>query len=706
MKKQINMENGIIEYILSALDTAEQDIPSDLPVDCEVKKFMDGIPGGFFIYHADGDEQLIYANRSMLRIFNCETLQEFRELTGNSFRGIVHPEDLEAVEKSIWEQIAHSQYDLDYVEYRIIQKGGQIRWIEDYGHFLHSETIGDVFYVFAADATEKRNRIQEEKESFVNGIQQEYLRRLEIIEGLSVNYESIQYADLDTDRLRPYRLSERTEHQMDKEFEVYSLSRFITDYVRTWVFPDDRSLVTQTISPSSLRKRLADTASFYINYRVLMDGESQYLQLRIARVGNKNPISRIVMGARRVDDEIRHEMEQKLILEDALRQVKFANAAKTSFLSNMSHDILTPLNAIIGYTALARNHLSDLDKASEYLTKIENSSGLLLHLISDVLEISRIESGNMQIEEEPFLLDSLLQELKAAALPKAEAKQISFSVHDAGIRHRKVCADQQKLMQILMHLVSNAIKYTKKNGTVRILVSEPEDSPNDYAIYQFEVEDNGIGISPEAQKHIFEPFERVKNTTLSGVIGTGLGLTIARNLAEMLGGTISLKSTLQKGSTFTLTMGLRLPEDAVSGLDQGNSAAGMLNGRKILLAEDNEINREIEVELLQEQGFFIDTAENGKIAVDMIAASDPGDYALVLMDIQMPVMDGHEATRAIRRLPDPALSRIPIVALSANSFEEDRKQSRESGMNAHLAKPVNLPELLELIAGITRQEGG
>lgn len=703
MKEQINMEHGLIEYILSVLDTEEQDISPDLLAAYEVKKFIDEIPGGFFIYHADGNEQLIYANRAMLRIFQCETFREFRELTGNSFRGIVHPEDLEEVEASIREQITNSQYDLDYVEYRIIQKGGQIRWIEDYGHFLHSATAGDIFYVFAADATEKRQKVQDEKEAFLNGIHQEHLRRLEIIEGLSDNYESILYADLDADKLRPYRLSGRTQHPFDKGLEVCGFNRFVTDYIHTWVLPDDHSLVAQSISPSNIKKQLADNTSFYVNFRVYMDGEIQRLQLRIARIGEGAPISRIVMGARRIDDEIRHEMEQKQIFEDALRQARLASTAKTTFLSNMSHDILTPLNAIIGYTSLARNHLDDISKVTEYLAKIEKSSGLLLHLISDVLEIARIESGNMQFEEEPFLIDSLLKEVRTAALPKAEAKLISFTAEDTGIRHQHVCGDQQKVLQILMHLVSNAIKYTKKNGTVRVLVSEPEDSPNDYAIYQFAVEDNGIGISPEFQEHIFEPFERVRNSTMSGVIGTGLGLTLARNLAEMMGGTITLRSAPGAGSTFTLTIGLRLPTAAVPDPDGKDSVASLLNGR-ILLVEDNEINREIEVELLQEQGFLIDTAENGKIAVDMIADSSPGDYALVLMDIQMPVMNGHEAARAIRRLPDPALSRIPIVALSANSFEEDRKQSRESGMNAHLAKPVNLPELLELIAGIALPE--
>lgn len=745
MNGQTNMDHGLIEYLLSALDVPEpfspevegaaqsQKLASVLGnvnphTAIEIRKFLDEMPGGFFIYQADGEENILYANKAMLRIFNCDTYKDFLMHTDHSFRGLVHPDDLEEVEESIREQIAHSQYDLDYVEYRIIQKGGEIRWVEDYGHFLHSDYAGNIFYVFAADATEKKQRQFQEKALLLNKkmeeeqqfqsrleeydremkvIHQEHLRRLELIEGLSVEYESILYANLDANQILPYRLYSRSEHQFGKQFDTCPYDWYISDYVKTWVCPEDRARVTQATDPNYIRNKLSSVNSYYINYCVQKEEELQYLQLRIAAVGNKDHISRVVLGYRRVDGEIQHEMERKQLLEDALNHAKLSNIAKNTFLSNMSHDMRTPLNAITGYTVLAKNHLQDSVKAENYLQKIEASSEQLLCLINDVLDISRIESGTLQNVVSECNLSEPLQEIYDLVRPGAEAKNLMLTLDMSKLNHPCVYVDSGKLKKVLDCLCSNAVKFTDKGGQIRLSVSEQRDPTKNYAVYQFMVEDNGVGIDKEYLEHVFRPFERLKNTTQSGIHGTGLGLTIAKSLAELMGGAIQAESEPGKGSRFTITLTLRLQEiQELSPDDAEEQVLKILGERKILLVDDNEINLEIEAELLQDVGILVDTAMDGSEALERISQSDPGSYALILMDIQMPIMNGYEAAWAIRQLPDPILANTPIIALSSNAFEEDRRRSRESGMNAHMAKPAHLPDLLKLMAEILRPEAG
>ena len=692
--------HNLIEHILAPQGSQDIQAPH------EIIRFMEEMPGGFLIYHADGNEE-------------CETLEEFRDLTGNSFQGMVHPADLEAVEQSIAEQIANSQYDFDYVEYRIIQKGGDIRWVEDYGHYLHLEHVGDIFYVFIGDATEKRNlhlaekkRLMEEKkqkeeklkslmEEFNKErslINQEHLRRLEVIEGLSVNYESILYADLDADKILPYRLSDRTEQQFEKKFQMRRFSWYAKDYVSTWVHPEDRELVTKVSSPEYIRKRLAKSKTYYTNYRVINRGELQYLQLRIVNVGSRGNISQIVMGYRKVDEEVRREMEQKQIFEDALNTANLAINAKNTFLSNMSHDMRTPLNAIFGYTALAKKYITDHGAVENYLGKIEIASKQLLELIEKVLELSWAESNDTRISETECNLSDIVQDVHENLMPQALEKNITFTLDSIQLTHCDIFGDQNKLRQLLSNLASNAIIYTEADGQVDISVKELEKFPNNFAIYQFIVKDTGIGISKEFLAHIFEPFEREKNTTSSGIHGTGLGLTIAKNLVDMMGGDIQVDSTPGKGSTFTVTLRFRIQTHPLSSANHTEDAFSSLLNKHILLVDDNIANLEIETEILQGMGFIVETAINGSIAVEKMELSSPGDYDLILMDIQMPVMNGWDATKNIRSLKDPAQFRIPIIALSADAFDSDRQMSIECGMDAHLTKPIDVPLLLETIA--------
>ncbi|MCM1495732.1 MAG: ATP-binding protein [Bacteroides sp.] len=707
-KPKIN--HTLIEYILAQPSFA--DFKNSSSSD-DIIKFMDEMPGGFLIYHADGNQNIIYANQALLRIYQCDTLDEFREMTGNSFRGMIHPEDLDAVELSIEKQIASSQYDLDYVEYRIIRKDGGVRWIEDYGHFFHSETAGDIFYVFLVDATEKRKQIlsernlliQEKEQKIQNLIEeydkerklihQEQLRRLEVIEGLSINYESILYADLDTNQLLPYRLSGRTERQFEKKFQVLDFTWYTTDYINTWVHPEDRERVRSSTTPAYIRKKLSQTETYYINYRVLNQDEIQHLQLRIVNVGNDAHISQIVMGYRRIDEEVLREMEQKQVLEEALHNANLAIVAKNTFLSNMSHDMRTPLNAIFGFTTLAKNHSKHPAALLDYLDKIEAAGGQLLDLIDKVLEISWAEAKDIQITEAQCNLHDIIQDVHKSLLPMAEKKHITFSLNDSEVEHFNIYSDSGKLRQILLYLTDNAITYTPDKGRVDIIIKEEEALPNDHARYQFIVKDTGIGISHDFLKHIFEPFEREKNTTFSGIHGTGLGLTITRNIVEKMGGTIDVHSIPGQGSTFTVLLHLHIQNHPFTTAIDKEAIMEQIKQKKILLVEDNEINLEIETEILQELGFCIEAAANGSIAVEKIKTSRPGEYAFVLMDIQMPVMNGWQAAAAIRHLEHPALSHIPIIALSANAFENDAKMSIENGMDAHLTKPIDIPLLLD-----------
>lgn len=731
MDKQGNLNYGLFDYFISVLDMPDCKTDSANPSSLlntaemhaayEVKSFIDAMPGGFLIYHADGEEKIIYANKALIRIFGCETPGEFRELTGNSFKGIVHPEDLNRVEQSIVEQIAQSQYDLDYVEYRIRKKDGTICWVEDYGHFIHSEAAGDIFYVFIADATEKQQRLAREKNALLESslkreqhlqerveqydkelkvIYQEYLRRLEIIEGLSNNYDSILYVNLESNHVKTYRMSSRLASQFGQLEDVFEYNSFMRKYVEMWVCDEDKTHILELTKPDFIREKLSGNTGYYINYRVHNNGELQYLQLRIDSAGKKEHISQIVMGCRSVDDEIKYEMEQKQMFENAMHQAKMANNAKNTFLANMSHDMRTPLNAIIGFAALAKSHADNPDKVTEYLSRIETSSGQLLHLINDILEIARIESGEIRIDNSVCSLPEIIHIVQESMQPRADAKHIAFTVDDSGLVHKDIYSDFQKLTTILSCLVSNAIKYTEKGGKTRVIAKEITEASYDFSMYQIIVEDNGIGIAKSHLKKIFEPFERVANTTLSGIHGTGLGLTIVKNLVDMLGGKLEVDSTLGKGTRFTITLSLCHPPQQLSLEDAETLVIKILNNRKILLVDDNEINLEIEVELLEQLGIRVDTAKDGSIAVEKLANSEPGEYALILMDIQMPIMDGYQATQAIRHLENHLLANIPIIALSANAFIEDRNMSRKSGMNAHMAKPVDMPKLLELIAVI------
>ena len=708
MKEPI-IDQSLLAYILSLLSIPENDATdtslktledaSFAPADWRLHtargmiRFMDEMPGGFLIYHADQKEEIIYANKALLRT----------------------PAVLEAVEQSIREQIAKSRYDLDYVEYRIKRKDGTIRWMEDYGHFIHLDSVGDIFYVFIGDATEKRDmqqkmlqkQLQKEQElkkqidkyhNEMKMINQEHLRRLEVIEGLSINYESILYADLDLDKIQPYRLSNRTILQFENTNEPRSFSWYTMDYIRVWVHPEDREAVTRQTSLEYIRSKLSAQKTYYINYRVIKDSEIQYLQLRIVNVTAGSRISQIVMGYRRVDDEIRREMEQKQLLEEALTNANLAITAKNTFLSNMSHDMRTPLNAIFGFTALAKGNLHDQTNLEYYLNKISASSEQLLDLIDKVLEIAWTGSDDIRITETECSLKEILKNVKHTFLPLAQEKNIAITLDASGLAHCDIQSDPDKLERFLSYLTHNAIKYTPKDGQVTICATELHTLPNDHAVYQFVIKDNGIGISPEFIGRIYEPFEREKNTTFSGVIGTGLGLTIVKNIISAMGGTIEVQSHVGSGTKFTVTLRLKTQNHPIPFNMSIDDTIAYLSMHKILLVEDNEINLEIETAILEGLGFQIDTAENGSIAVEMIEKAAADEYALILMDIQMPVMNGRQAARAIRRMKNKAVSRIPIIALSADAFESDKRKSIESGMDAHLPKPIDVPVLLETIA--------
>ena len=408
--------------------------------------------------------------------------------------------------------------------------------------------------------------------------------------------------------------------------------------------------------------------------------------------------------------KIEKETNQKLnklrvAAEDALKVAESASKAKSTFLSNMSHDIRTPMNAIIGFATLALDDIRDGKKVEDYLSKILSSSKHLLGLINDILDMSRIESGKVVLEEQETDLVTTLQELQSIMEGQAKERKLKLYVDYSNLRDRHVFCDKTRLNQVMFNLLANAVKFTSEGGSIWLTMSqlEPTYEVEDRAIYEIRVKDTGIGIDKAFIKHIFEPFERERTSTVSKIQGTGLGMAITKNIVDMMGGTIEVESQKGVGTEFIIRLELRLQAEAGAANEEGAKQHSHVEGvaefagKRLLLAEDNELNREIACMLLSKYGFVIDTAENGQEAVDLVAASAPGYYDLVLMDIQMPVMDGHEATRKIRSLENKVLAKVPVVAMTANAFDEDRKAAKECGMNGFISKPINMQEVVQAL---------
>lgn len=357
------------------------------------------------------------------------------------------------------------------------------------------------------------------------------------------------------------------------------------------------------------------------------------------------------------------------------------------------------MNAIIGFTTLAVSNIDDQKRVRDYLDKILSSSNHLLSLINDILDMSRIESGKIHLEETEVNLSDVLHDLKTIISGQIHAKQLDLYMDVMDVTDEDVYCDKTRLNQVLLNLLSNAVKFTPAGGTVSVRLKQFPGTVKGSEMYEIRVKDNGIGMSPEFVKRIFSPFERERTSTVSRTQGTGLGMAITKNIVDMMGGTIDVQTEQGKGTEFIVCLPFRIQSEKHHtekiAEDTILPAAGSdFRGKRILLVEDNELNSEIAVELLNAYGFVVDTAENGAEAVEKVKNSTPGNYDLVLMDVQMPVMNGYEATKQIRALNDPALAGITILAMTANAFDEDRKKALECGMNGFLSKPIVIEELI------------
>lgn len=650
---------------------------------------------GVILHTMDGS-RIIRINRAALKILGYESQEELMATGFDMIAESVVEEDKVRLRESI--EKLKTEGDSISIEYRVRHKDGSVYHVMGNVKLLREN--GQLCYQrFLLDCTTQK--LQEKKEQMENEKHQ-----MELIQALSIDYNLVCFFDLETGMGRTLRIDDCKNSILESIFSgEYSLKESLECYIHTCVYEEDRQMLQQASSQEGLKRELAEKNMFYVNYRTLCRGEMRYFQMKAVRAGAWEDSHSVVLGFHSVDEDIRNEMEKKSILEEALLQANKANRAKSVFLSNMSHDIRTPMNAIVGFTTLAINHIECKEEVKEYLGKIQTSGNHLLNLINNVLDMSRIESGKIHLEEKPCILPDILEGLNNILQADIREKQLELNIDTVDIQNEGIWCDKLRLNQVLLNLLSNAVKYTDVGGVINLKITEKTGAPEGYVNYEFYIKDNGIGMSKEFVKRIFEPFEREQNSTISRIQGTGLGMSITKNIIDMMHGTIEVKSEQGVGTEVTVSFTFRLSTEKKT---EDNQTREMvirtqkknIRERRILLVEDIEMNQEIAAAILGEAGYSVEIAENGQIAIDMLKNSEPGYYQLVLMDIQMPVMNGYEATRQIRKLDNKKLSSIPIIAMSANAFEEDKQEALKSGMNGHIAKPIDVKILFDTLSEI------
>lgn len=474
-------------------------------------------------------------------------------------------------------------------------------------------------------------------------------------------------------------------------------------YIRNWIgsldLAQDPDGLLEALSLERIEAELSDKDAYTVDFSFHREEET-YKRFTFFAADREGHFYTVMISD---TTEIRREQEkQNRILEEALQQVRASSAAKTVFLSNMSHDIRTPMNAIIGFTNLAKQSVEDPEKTGEYLEKILTSSSHLLSLINDVLEMSRIESGKIELENSSFRLTELAEDLYAMVENLAEAKRQKLTMDTSRVADDCILCDRLRLNQVLLNIVSNAVKYTPEGGCIDVSILQTGKAENGRGSYEFHVKDNGIGMSPEFAAHVFEAFEREKTSTISRIQGTGLGMAITKRIVDLMDGTIDVITEEGKGTEFIVRAEFGISQEIPEQKETTTETTDVtgFSGKRLLLVDDMDINREIAKTILEMNQFTVEEAKNGEEAVTMVQASEPGYYDAVLMDIQMPVLNGYEAAKKIRQLENKALADIPILAMTANAFEDDRKNAMEAGMNGHVAKPINVTDLLQALKTI------
>lgn len=778
------------------------------------------------MYHSVDGSKIISVNQAALDILGYDSLDEMAENGFDMIASSVMEEDREELLENI--RGLQEEGDSVSVEYRVRRKDGAIRYVM--GNVKLMRENDELRYQrFVLDCTDRK--LQEEENE---------RQQMELVQALSIDYKVVCFFDLETGIGKPLRVEEASRQFRESFAKELSFEESMDFYIEKYVCEEDREMVRQATSREEIEKGLSEGKQYHVNFRTIRRAQPEYYQMKIVRAGIRSGRGSIVLGIRSVDKEIRNEMEQRGLLKDALMQANRASKAKSVFLSNMSHDIRTPMNAIVGFTSLAMKHIDNRERMEEYLKKIMTSGNHLLSLINDVLDMSRIESGKIRLDEKACSLPEILHSICNIVQADVHAKQLELHIDTLDIRNEDIYCDKLRLNQVLLNLLGNAVKYTGAGGAINMRITEKAGAPDGFAQYEFSIKDNGVGMSDEFVEHIFEPFEREKNSTTSGIQGTGLGMAITKNIVDMMNGTIEVESELGVGSTFTVSFVFRtrkdekeeqaIPElkncralvvdddfntcDSVSYMlgQIGLRAEWTLSGKeavlrtkqasmrkdgylvyiidwllpdmngievtrrvrqvmgdnvpvivltaydwseieeeakeagvtafcskplfmselrkclrtvigaeeqveeekeggavqfkagRILLAEDNELNQEIAVEILGGAGFTTEVAENGKIALEMLQRSDPGYYQLVLMDVQMPVMSGYEAVREIRQLENQRLADIPVIAMTANAFEEDKQEALRNGMDGHIAKPINIELLFTTLNKVLARE--
>ena len=591
--------------------------------------------------------------------------------------------------------LLEEDHDLEKDLKELLNEGRIRTYYEVYGIALdpgrQSKTEDEEDWCIRLD--EELDSEQDEKERLISILHESSRENRDFVQAMVRQSLLTLYVDLRSGR---YHVFSRGEQRLFKALSDGKYQEFLTHDLEKIAYPGDWEKIKYRLNISELLHTLArQNGNYECEMRVLLQGEYRWVRMQFMKIDDKNRIPR-TMAVIITDVQESHSRgdQMEAVLKDACRTAMEANKAKSVFLSSMSHDIRTPMNGIIGMTQIALQHLEERERVEDCLKKIDESSRHLMELINEVLDMSRIESGNKILLAEPVQLQELIKGVITVCQPEILEEHQKLTVDIDELGEDCVMVDPVRLRQIFTNILSNAVKYTPAGGKIYVEAHKLPEKVKDGTCYQFKIRDNGIGMSEEFQQKLFEPFTREDNSMTNAKQGTGLGLSIVKSVVMMMGGTIEVDSVQGKGTTFTIVLPLPGVDGSVAEKKETSETTEdtglMFDGHRILLAEDNEINREIACELLENRGLMVESAQNGEEAFEKVRSNEEGYYELILMDIQMPGMNGYDATRAIRNLESAYAKNIPIIALTANIFEDDIMKAIDSGMNEHITKPMDM----------------